>query len=101
LALGYRHPDELLQDLSAQQWAEWQEFYGLEPWGFEAEDLRHGMMCAVTLAPHMGKGNKAEPRDYMLRRPFEPEMTVDETESFLDALFSVRPAEAVRGQLQN
>jgi hypothetical protein len=90
LALGYLHPDDLLEDLTAQQWAEWLEFYALEPWGFPVNDMRHGMLCAAVLAPHMKKGDTAEPRNFMLRPPPEREPTPGETEAHLDALFGVR-----------
>jgi hypothetical protein len=77
--LGFLHPDELLQALTAQQWAEWLEFYALEPWGFPVDDLRHGMWCAVTIAPHLKKGTAPDPGDYMFRRPEPQELTPEQT----------------------
>jgi hypothetical protein len=80
--LGFPHPDYLLDVLTAQQWAEWVEFYGLEPWGPAVDDTRHGVLCATLLAPHLPRGAKADPRDFMFRRPEEREMTPEETVAF-------------------
>jgi hypothetical protein len=50
-----------------------------EPFGFPALDLWHGLRCAVSIAPHLKQGAKADPRDYMISRPPEPEMTPEQT----------------------
>jgi hypothetical protein len=56
------------------------------------DDARHGQLCATILAPHMKKGQHANPRDFMFRQPAEREMTTEETEAMLDTLFGVGPA---------
>ena len=65
--------------------AEWREFYALEPWGFPVDDLRHGLLCATYLAPHYPKGRAPDPRDFMVRRPPECEMTPKETVAYFRA----------------
>ena len=47
--------------------------------------MRHGMQCATTLAPHMRKGETAEPRSFMLRPPPERELTPRETVDFFSS----------------
>lgn len=66
------------------------EFYALEPWGPLMDDLRHGLLCATVIAPHMKKGATADPRNYMLRPPEEPELSPGKTEQLLDFLLGVR-----------
>ena len=52
LALGWPHPDCLLDALTPEQFAEWADYYNLEPWGFEVEDLRVGILAStIARAP--------------------------------------------------
>lgn len=53
LALGWPHPDFLGEYLSLEQVLDWMEFYGREPWGFEADDYRAAMQ-AFTVARSAG-----------------------------------------------
>jgi len=55
------------------------------------DDLRHGLLCATLLAPHMKTGTKADPSNFMLRPPGDRELSPEETESMLDALFKTGP----------
>jgi hypothetical protein len=75
----------MLDDMTAAFWAECLEYYALEPFGPAVDDLRHGMLCATVLAPHMRKGVVADPCDYMVRRPPPREMTPEETVAFFRA----------------
>lgn len=55
----------------------------MEPWGFEVEDLRAGLLaCTVARAG----GAKARPKDFMIRPPDE----VDDEVAALDKLFGVK-----------
>ena len=63
------HPDHLLSQLTARQWAEWRAFYDLEPWGELRADFRAGQICA-TVASYAGKVRSndvpaANPADFM------------------------------------
>lgn len=58
---------------------------GQEPFGFPVLDMWHGLRCAITIAPHLKKGAKADPRSYMVRPPEEPEMTPEQTVAFFRA----------------
>lgn len=42
--MGWPHPDYLLQVLTVDQLTEWAAFYSLEPWGFEVDERRFGML---------------------------------------------------------
>lgn len=53
LALGWPHPDFLGEYLSLEQVHDWMEFYGREPWGFEADDYLAAMQ-AFTVARSAG-----------------------------------------------
>ena len=68
LQLGRPNVDEMLQGLSAQQFAEWRAFYALEPWGYHEERGRMSTLAA-TIANYAGKvlpkGRVVEPKDFM------------------------------------
>lgn len=65
-------------------------FAALEPFGPLADDLRHGLLCATIIAPHLKKGAVADPHNYMLRPPGVPELSSEKTEQMLDFLLGVR-----------
>lgn len=50
--------------MSPQQWAEWVEFYGLEPWGFDISDSALGTLASTVAASAGAKDVK--PEDFML-----------------------------------
>ena len=83
------HPDLFLPLLTDEQWQENLAYYNLEPFGPPVDDARHGIQCAVTIAPHLKKGEKADPTRYMVRPPDEaelPEMTPTATLDFFCAV---------------
>ena len=57
----------------------------MEPFGFPADDLRHGLLCATVIAPHLRKGATADPRNYMLRAQPQRELTPQETVAYFRA----------------
>lgn len=58
---------ELLRRINARELAEWQIFYGLEPFGVERADLQHGMVAATIANYHRGKGTQPfAPGDFVL-----------------------------------
>lgn len=58
LALGYPHPDVLLETLTARQWSDWIAFSRLESWGDSRADLRAAITGASLLNAWRGKGDK-------------------------------------------
>lgn len=54
---------------------EWAEFYELEPWGFEVEDMRMAMICASIFRAAGAKNVK--PRDFLMGTPLSEEVDPD------------------------
>lgn len=66
LALGHSRPDALLRSLTAREYAEWQAFYTVDPFGDQRADLRAGIVCATMSNRWRGKNeNPAEPINFM------------------------------------
>jgi|SRR5579872_3399553 len=42
--------DELLDELTGEEWEEWKAFYRVEPWGGPPEDARLGLVVAFLAA---------------------------------------------------
>lgn len=61
--------------LSVRQFLEWAEFYELEPWGFEVEDMRMSMICASIFRAAGAKNVK--PRDFLMGTPLSEEVEPD------------------------
>lgn len=64
LQLGWPHPDFLGEVLTAEQMAEWMEFYAREPWGFGVDDHRNALL-AFTVARSAGS-KKARIDDFLM-----------------------------------
>ncbi len=65
LALGQPHPDRLAAELTSAEFSEWIAFYSIEPFGSQADDLRAGVVAAVTANTVRSKGQKAaRPADF-------------------------------------
>lgn len=58
LALGFPHPDYLLEQLDSVQISEWMAYANIEPFGSLAEDLRLGQTTAMIGNTHLKKGAK-------------------------------------------
>jgi len=66
LALGYRHPNDLLDRLTCAEWCEWLAFFSLEPFGDERADLRAGIVASTISNRLRSKGEKAlQPHEFM------------------------------------
>jgi hypothetical protein len=68
-----------MRDLTAEEWEGWLWYMSREPFGFPALDLWHGMLCAVSIAPHLKPGTKPNPADYMIAQPPARELTPEQT----------------------
>lgn len=67
MALG-KTARELTAALTAGELAEWEAYYGLEPWGEQRADLRAGIIAATAAAPWRKAGSPPpRPTDYMPR----------------------------------
>jgi hypothetical protein len=51
---------------NAREYAEWQAWYELNPWGEDRADLRAGIIASTIANTNRGKGQKAfKPSDFM------------------------------------
>lgn len=41
--------ESALSDLSYSALCAWHEYYQVEPWGWEVEELRHGTLCSLVV----------------------------------------------------
>ncbi len=56
---------ELLRRMSAQEFAEWMAFFEMEPWGYDMENWRFGMLAATMANLHRDPKKR--------RKPYRPE----------------------------
>jgi hypothetical protein len=56
--------------MSSVEFIEWIAYYRLEPWGYEADNWRAGMIASVIANANRKKGKKAyKPTDFMPEEP--------------------------------
>ena len=66
LALGYIHPDVMLQRMTARQFMEWAAYCSIDPIGEERADLRMGILASVINNRWRNKNETAaQPIDFM------------------------------------
>lgn len=70
--------------MSSREFTEWLAYYGIEPWGEEPANLRHGIATSILANAHRDAKKQAtpfKPQDFMLKfdRPPQPVMEVDDT----------------------
>jgi len=67
LSLG-RTVWELMNTMSAREFASWQAYWAIEPWGEHRADLRMGILASTYANCHAGRRGKAfEPADFIPR----------------------------------
>jgi hypothetical protein len=64
-AFGRWDVDQFLREITPAQFDEWRQFYSLQPWGPERDDLRMGMLASV-LQILMERPSGIEPTDFYL-----------------------------------
>jgi len=53
--------------IDAREFAEWQAYYTIEPFGEERADYRNAILCTLIANALRGKhGRRAKPKDFML-----------------------------------
>lgn len=66
--------------MSADEYNGWREFYAIDPWGDQRDDLRAARLICAVLAPHMRQ--RLSPADYLLfpdeANDLEDGLTADE-----------------------
>ena len=48
-----------------QEFALWKAYQRIEPWGEMRADLRMGILACVMASPHVKKGTRLKPSDFM------------------------------------
>ncbi len=57
---------ETQQRISSREFTEWVAFYELEPWGYEVDNYRAGLICATVANAMRGKrGKRFSAADFM------------------------------------
>jgi len=56
--------DAMLADMPAKLYAQWEQFFQLEPWGAMVEELRIGQQCAL-LANINSTKSRFKPEDFL------------------------------------
>lgn len=85
LALGRANVDQMLRELTAEQFAEWCAFFGMEPWGFQEENRRVGVI-ASTVANFSGHAKRALSwRDFVPTAKAAPQSLVDRVKAMFGA----------------
>lgn len=57
---------ETQQRISSREFTEWAAFYELEPWGYEVDNYRAGLICATVANAMRGKrGKRFSAADFM------------------------------------
>lgn len=70
--------DAMLADMPAKVFAEWEQFFQLEPWGAMVEELRIGQQCAL-LANINSTKSRFKPEDFLTTVTYKkPEQTPEE-----------------------
>ncbi|HFC08457.1 MAG TPA: hypothetical protein ENJ54_01185 [Chloroflexi bacterium] len=57
LALGVPNPDDLLAQMDARLFDEWQAYFEAEPWGTQAQDVRLAMLLQTLIAVNAAKSS--------------------------------------------
>lgn len=83
-----RRVDQIIAEMSADEFLEWVAFYDLEPWGFQAATWRAGVISS-TVANYAGRSRKradAKPSDFIPTRRSKPRrsLTRDEARQILE-----------------
>ncbi len=60
--------EEFLERHSPRELVLWEAFYEECPFGPEADDLRHGILCSLVANSSPYRERAAQPKEFMLRR---------------------------------
>lgn len=63
--MGRLDVDQMLKEVTEDQWREWLAFRRVRPFGEAAEDYRKAFQTAHLLGPHFKKGKTPKIRDYL------------------------------------
>jgi hypothetical protein len=84
-ALMGRTVAELRAQMSSAEFTDWCAYYSLEPWGYEAENWRMGMVAA-TVANAAGRKKPLKPSDFLPRSPLRQRQTPEQMRKVLHGM---------------
>ena len=73
---------ELQRRMSSREFSEWVAFYGLEPFGFQAEFMGHAQTAATIVNVNRGKGKPVKVQDFMPKEPEQQQQTPEQMIQF-------------------
>lgn len=82
--------------MSSREFSEWMAFFGLEPFGFEAEFLGHAQTAATIANVNRGKGKAMKVQDFM---PKEQETQTPEQMIQFAAMFTAAAGGTITADL--
>ena len=56
---------EMLARIDSYELSEWMQYYALDPFGTEREDLQAGIVASTIANANSGKGKAFQPSDFM------------------------------------
>ena len=56
---------EMLARIDSKELAEWMQYYALDPFGTEREDLQAGIIASTVANANSAKGKAFQPSDFM------------------------------------
>jgi len=77
---------ELYQRLSFAELMELESVYSIDPWGEHRADLRAGIIAAATVSPHLKRGAKASPVDFMPYATKQKKQTPKQQDAIMRAI---------------
>jgi len=83
-------------EVNSREFAEWQAYRRIEPWGLERGDLNAAMVCAVIANVNAAKGRRYKPSDFMPRFDAPRRQSAEEMQRRLMGIIKMQ--EAARGK---
>jgi hypothetical protein len=77
--------ERLLEEMPADEFFEWCAFFQLEPWGYEMDNWRMGVVSA-TVANAAGRKKPLKPSDFMPKPPSRRKLSVEEAQRALSTM---------------
>jgi len=77
---------ELLARIDSLELAEWMQFYALDPWGTQRDDLQAGIIACTIANANSSKGKAFQPMDFMPYAEGKKEQTNEDMKALLNTM---------------
>lgn len=77
---------ELLARIDSLELSEWMQFYTLDPWGTQRDDLQAGIIASTIANANSSKGKAFQPMDFMPYSDGKQEQTTDDMKALLNTM---------------